>query len=267
MRPERGFTITPTEVKPGPKFHQAITDFPTPKNLTDIRSWFGLINQISFTFSMAESMLPFRDLLKKDSKFLWTPELQAAMDESKVHIVQQIEKGVAIFDKSLPTCLATDWSKGGLGYWLFQKHCQCPTTQLFCCKTGWKITMVGSHFTHSAESRYAPIEGEALAVADALQKARHFVLGCDKLIVAVDHKPLLKIFGDRRLEDINNGRLRNLKEKTLRFRFSMVHIPGIRNNVSDALSRHPFGNPTPPSRIAWRLSPPIPLPYASPRAC
>lgn len=147
------------------------------------------------------------------------------MDESKVHIVQQIEKGVAIFDKSLLTCLATDWSKGGLGYWLFQKHCQCPTTQLFCCKSGWKITMVGSRFTHSAESRYAPIECEALAVADALQKARLFVLGCDKLIVMVDHKSLLKIFGDMRLEDINNGRLKNLKEKTLRCRFSMVHIP------------------------------------------
>ncbi len=36
--------------------------------------------------------------------------------------------------------------------------------------------MVGSRFTHSAESRYAPIEGEALAVADALEKARHFLL-------------------------------------------------------------------------------------------
>ncbi|RUS76716.1 hypothetical protein EGW08_015519 [Elysia chlorotica] len=34
------------------------------------------------------------------------------------------------------------------------------------------ITLVGSRFTSGAESRYAPIEGEALAVADALDKAR-----------------------------------------------------------------------------------------------
>ena len=72
---------------------------------------------------------------------------------------------------------------------------------------------MGSRFTSGAESRYAPIEGEALAVVDALKKARHFVLGCSDLIVAVDHKPLLKIFGDRSLEDIPNPRLLNLKEK------------------------------------------------------
>ena len=74
-------------------------------------------------------------------------------------------------------------------------------------RTGWKIALVGSRFTHAAESRYAPIEGEALAVADALKKARYFVLGCNDLIIAVDHKPLLKVFGDRSLDDIPNSRL------------------------------------------------------------
>ena len=61
-------------------------------------------------------------------------------------------------------------------------------------------------------------------MADTLDKARHFVIGCSDLIIAVDHKPLCKLFGDRSLEDIPNTRLRNLKEKTLRYRFRMVHI-------------------------------------------
>ena len=105
------------------------------------------------------------------------------------------------------------------------------------------MTLVGSRFTHAAESRYAPIEGEALAVADALDKARYFVLGCEDLIIAVDHKPLLKIFGDRSLEDIPNSRLRNLKEKTLRYRFRVTHVPGMRNKAADAMSRRPTGRP------------------------
>ena len=105
---------------------------------------------------------------------------------------------------------------------------------------------MGSRFTHPAESRYAPIEGEALAVADALDKARHFVLGCKHLTVAVDHRPLLKIFGDRSLDHICNTRLRNLKEKTLRYHFKMVYIPGAKNKTSDTLSRHPTGNRNPP---------------------
>ena len=82
-------------------------------------------------------------------------------------------------------------------------------------------------------------------MADALDKARHFVLGCSDLVIAVHHKPLLKLFGDRSLEDIPNTRLRNLKEKTLRYRFRKVHFPGARNKTSDGLSRHPSGIPSP----------------------
>ena len=94
-------------------------------------------------------------------------------------------------------------------------------------------------------------------IADTLDKARYFVLG---LIVAVDHKPLLKLLGDRSLGDISNSRLRNLKEKTLQYRFQMIHIPGVRNKATDTLSRNPTGDshpsnypvtlqviPTPPS--------------------
>ena len=109
------------------------------------------------------------------------------------------------------------------------------------------MTLVGSRFTNSAESRYAPVEGEALAVAEALDRAWHFVLGCSDLIVAVDHKPLLKLFGDRCLEDIPNPRLRNLKERSLRYRFRMVYVPGTRNLASDALSGIEDPTSTPPA--------------------
>ena len=71
---------------------------------------------------------------------------------------------------------------------------------------------------------------------DALEKTRHFVIGCPDLTIAVDHKPLLKVFGNRSLEAIPNPRLRNLKEKTLKYRFRIAHVPGIRHA---ALSDHP----------------------------
>ena len=230
-----GFEISPNDVRPSPRYMRAFIDFPPPQDLTDVRSWFGLINQVSYTFSMAERS----ELLKPGTHFAWNEELQELFEESKRIIANDIHEGVTIFDPTKPTCLATDWSKTGIGFWLLQKHYSCPEVKPFCCTSGWKITLVGSRFTHAAESRYAPIEGEALAVADALEKARYFVLGCSNLIVAVDHKPLLKIFRDRALEDISNTRLRNLKEKTLRYRFRIVHIPGVKHRATDCLSRHP----------------------------
>ena len=230
-----GFTITMTDVRPCSRYLEAIRDFPEPRNITDVRSWFGLVNQVAYAFSMAERMLPFRKLLKNGERFTWSPELDDIFRESKDVIVKEIERGVRIFDKTKPTCLATDWSKEGIGFWLFQKHCRCSPIRPFCCKDGWKITLVGSRFTHAAESRYAPIEGEALAVADALDKARHFVLGFENLIVAVDHKPLLKLLADRALDDIPNPRLRNLKEKTPRYRFRITHVPGMKNKTDGVI--------------------------------
>ena len=204
----------------------------------DLRAWLGVLGHVSYAFAMSTHVLPFRDLLKGE-KFEWTAELDKVFEESKSVIVAEIEKGVRIFEKNLPTCLATDWSKSGIGFWLSQKHCKCRSSEPFCCKDGWKVTLIGSRFTRGAESRYAPIEGEALAVVVALEKARYFVLGCRDLVIAVDHKPLLRIFDDRSFNDIPNTRLRNLKEKTLQYRFRMTYIPGRKHAVPDAMSRYP----------------------------
>jgi hypothetical protein len=161
---------------------------------------------------MAERMLPFRDLLKPGTAFQWHQHFQTLFGESKAQIVKEIE-GIRIFDPDRPTCLTIDWSKSGIGFWLLQKHCTCDKTEPFCCPSGWKITFVGSRFTHPAESRYAPIEGETLAVADSLDKARYFALGCKDLTIAVDRKLLLKIFSDRSLEDISNNHLKTSRRK------------------------------------------------------
>ena len=73
---------------------------------------------------------------------------------------------------------------------------------------------MGSRFLHNAENRYAPVEGECLAVVYGLQKCKYFLLGCTNLTVATDHKLLLSILNDRCLADIKNRRLGNLKEKS-----------------------------------------------------
>ena len=142
------------------------------------------------------------------------------------------------------TCLATDWSKQGIGFFLMQKWCQCEELHPSCCPDGWRLVLAGGRFTKPAESRYSPVEGELLAVTDALYKARHFVLGCDKLTVAVDHKPLLGIINDKSLADIENPRLLMLKEKTLWFNFKVIHVAGILNSGPDYISRTAGANTT-----------------------
>ena len=64
-----GFTITYHSVRPAQKFLKAIEEFPTPADITGIRSWFGLVNQVSYAFSLTDVMQPFRELLKPGNKF------------------------------------------------------------------------------------------------------------------------------------------------------------------------------------------------------
>ena len=84
-----------------------------------------------------------------------------------------------------------------------------------CCHDGWKITLAGSRFLKPVETRYAPVEAEALAIAWSLEQTRHFTQGCDNLIVVTDHKPLVKLFGDCTLDEIANPRLFRLKQRSL----------------------------------------------------
>ena len=233
-----GFKITEHGVKPSEETLRAIRDFPKPKNISGVRSFFGLIEQVSFAFSKTEVMAPFRQLLSPKTPFKWDSELDEAFERGKQEIIEKVITGIQLFDLNRTTCLQVDWSKEGIGFLLLQRYCQCSDTTPRCCPDGWKLCYVNSRFLSDVESRYAPIEGELLAVAWSLRKTRHWVLGCPGLIVATDHKPLIGLF-EKELGDIDNPHLRILMEKTLPFQFVTIHLPGIENKGADATSRYP----------------------------
>ena len=220
-----GLDVTLDGVKPCSKFLESIRSFPRPTSLSEARSFFGLVNQVAYSFSMSSVMEPFRYLLRPDTwsaSSVWSDDLVEKFNLAKEEIVKSVTSGVKHFDVQRQTCLATDWSKAGIGFFLLQKWCECQEIHPRCCNEGWRLVLAGGRFTKPAESRYSPVEGELLAVADALHKTRHFVLGCDKLVVAVDHKPLLGLLNDKSLADIDNPRLLMLKEKTLWLNFDVI---------------------------------------------
>ena len=256
---ENGMTPTPTML-------QSIKEFPRPADISGVRGWFGLVEQVAWAFSKTEVMAPFRHLLKSKEPFVWTQELQESFEGAKEEIARKVINGIRSFQMGRTTALVTDWSKVGIAFVLMQKYCGCRDVHPRCCEDGWQLCLTGSRFNTDAEQRYAPVEGEALGVAWALDKARHFTAGCHDLWVGVDHKPLLGIYRpDRALADIDNPRLRRLAERACRFKFTAVHVRGKDNNIADEMSRHPvstitvsggWGTPQPQSSgalgaLAW----------------
>ena len=199
-----GFQLDDDTVKPTSAFLEAIRDFPTPTDVTGIRSWFGLVEQCSYSFSKTGPMEPFRPLLKPSAVFEWTTELQKVFEDSKGEIIKKIEHGIKTFDMKRQT---------GIGFLLLKKTCSCTVLTPLCCDEGWIVVFAGSRFTTGAESRYSPVEGEMLGAAWAMKKCQLFILGCDSFLLALDHKPLLSLLGQKDLEDIENPRLQNLTRK------------------------------------------------------
>ena len=88
-----GFRITESRVAPLAKYIDAIRLFPTPQKITDIRSWFGLVNQVTGYGQLRSYLQPFRKFLSPKVKFEWIASLEEAFNAGKNEIIR-----VQIFD-------------------------------------------------------------------------------------------------------------------------------------------------------------------------
>ena len=211
---------------------EAITKFPTPSSRTDLRSFFGLANQLSTSTDKTATLLePLRPLLSTKKEFTWTADHDIALITAKQHL--STSPVLAFFNVSRPTRLCTDASRQGLGFILQQ---QSPTGQ-------WVLVQAGSRFLSEAESRYAVIELEMLAVAWAANKCKTFLMGLQNFQVITDHNPLIPILNSHRLDEVDNPRLQRLKTKLMAFNLTAKWCKGDTNRAPDALSRYPVWKP------------------------
>ena len=101
----------------------------------------------------------------------------------------------------------------------------------------------GSRFLSDAESRYATIELELLAITWAIKKCDLYIRGIDRFSIATDHRPLITILDKKDLSQIENPRILRMKEKLIGLQFDTQWVPGKKHLVADALSRNPVDKP------------------------
>ena len=155
-----GYNISKDGVSVDPAKVQAVGDFPVPTTLRELRSFYGIVNQLAdFSPEVASAAGTLRELLSPKKEFVWTPAHQMSFEAVKKALSSP--PVLAHFDSSLPTVLQTDASRlTGLGYALLQRH-----------QTRWRLVQCGSRFLSDAESRYAVVELELLPVVWAMKSA------------------------------------------------------------------------------------------------
>jgi hypothetical protein len=226
-----GHVVGRDGVRPEPEKVAALERFPAPADATGLRSFLGLAVQLGgFVPDLAHLTEPLRPLLKKNAVFLWLPEHAEAFDRVKEALTSPMV--VKYFDPHLPTELLTDASRlKGLGYALVQRE-----------ESGMRLIKCGSRSLSPAETRYATIELEALAIHWGIASCRFYLMGGPRFKVVTDHKPLIPMFA-MPLGDVENARVLRYREKTTQLSFDVTWSPGKNHEIADALSRAPVFDP------------------------
>jgi len=228
-----GFILTPGGAEADPDKLRAISEFPKPVNITNLRSFLGIVNQLgAFSSEISTAATPLRALLKKKNEFVWTTEHDRAFEAVKKALVTA--PILAPFDPNLETKLETDASRlYGLGFDLLQLH-----------GDDWKLVACGSRFLRDVETRYATLELEAIAIEYAMKKCRIYLCGLPEFTVVTDHRPLIPMFNMYQLSQIENAKVQRIKnDLTSQYQFKLVWKKGKEHCIADGLSRAPVDDP------------------------
>ena len=220
-----GHVVSKEGIRADPEKTAALLKMQPPTNVTELRRFMGMANQMGkFSPRLAELSQPLRELLSSKRQWVW----DQSQDRAFIQIKEELSKPtvLALYDSTADTKVSADASSYGLGGVLLQKS-----------GTLWKAVAYASRALSDAETRYAQIEKEALAVTWACERFSKYLLG-RSFSIETDHKPLVPLLSNKHLD--------NLPPRILRFRlrlgwysFTISHVPGKFMYTADALSRAP----------------------------
>jgi hypothetical protein len=210
-----------------PQKAEAIQNIETPKDLSELRRFLGMINYLGrFLTNLSSHCKPLNDLMHKDADWTWGPDQEIAFQKVK-ELVSQAPV-LAHFDLNKETVVCSDASSYGLGGVLYQKHGDELKPVAFCSRS---LT--------EAEKNYAQIEKECLGVVSTCEKFERYLVGLPHFTAITDHKPLIPLINRKDLTDAP-VRCQRMLMRLMRFNLSAEYTPGSNLVVADTLSRAPL---------------------------
>jgi hypothetical protein len=195
---------------------EAIRGWPTPRNVSDVRSFMGLAGYYrSFIVGFSKIDHPITSLQKKGTKFEWTLKCEKNFNVLKELLTSAPVLKIVDPKESFVVC--TNACKEGIGGFLTQNgHV-----------IGYESRKLKEH-----ERNYATHDLELTAIVHTLRMWRHYLMG-KKFELRTDHIGLKYLFEQPTL----NARKTRWLEFLSEYDFDIKHIKGKENKVVDALSR------------------------------
>lgn len=224
-----GFVVSSDGIRTNPTKVEAITNFPAPRTLKELRSFLGLSGYYRrFVKNYAKLAKPLTALLRgEDGRMSKAQSSKKNIDlnEEQVEAFQMLKNSLISTDVVLtypdfkkPFQLTTDASQFAIGAVLSQDD--------------RPITFI-SRTLNKGEEKYATNEKEMLAIFWALSALRSYLYGSAKVKIITDHQPLTFALSNKN----QNNKLKRWKAFLEEFDYELQYQPGKTNVVADALSR------------------------------
>ncbi|KAL5497311.1 hypothetical protein EMCRGX_G013768 [Ephydatia muelleri] len=218
-----GHIVSCKGVQADPEKIKAITSYPVPSDIKELRQFLGLSNYYRrFIEHYSDITEPLHKLTRKSgSSYQWTEQCDSAFRVLKQRLTTPPILAYPNF--SNPFVLATDASGIALVGILSQT-------------TDGKVQVIAywSRQMNKAERRYSTIEREALAVVAAVKEFYPYLYG-RPFTLLTDHNPLTSLQG---LKD-TGGRLTRWLLYLQQFDIKVLYRPGRCNGNADTMSRRP----------------------------
>lgn len=224
-----GYEISEAGLKPGSKKINAVSEFPKPTNVHQIRQFIGLASYFRrFVFNFASIVKPLTRLTKADISWHWGDEEDRAFEEIKSKLV--VRPVLALYNPDYITEVHCDASKLGVGGILLQRPNE---DSLF------KPVAYFSRQTTREEAIWHSYELETMAVVLTLKKFRVYLIGLEFKVIT-DCNALRSTLVKRDLIPKIARWWLILQE----YNFTIEYRPGHNMQHVDALSRNPVSPPT-----------------------
>ena len=218
-----GHKLTQEGIKPDNEKVRAINDMPAPIDKKGVERLLGTVNYLGkFIPNLATVTEPIRVLLRKDIEFQWAREQEKALHEIKSILTKDGGPVLKFFDVQKPVTISCDASPTGLGGVLLQEE---------------RPVAYASRSLTDAESRYAQIEKELLAVQFSLERFHQYIYG-KKVTIESDHKPLEAIV--KKALASAPPRLQRILLRMQKYDYTLEYKPGKELGLPDMLSRAPL---------------------------
>ena len=205
----------------------AIKELKQPNNEKELKSFLGAIQYLSkYIDNLSAQTDSLRQLLKKNTKWLWTEEHTRAFENLKQKITEI--PCLAHYNSDYPNVITTDASTKGLGATLWQEQ---PNGTL-------KPIGFASRFLSDTEKKYAINELELLAVVWGLEQFRLYIYG-KPIKLLTDHQALEPLIKRNRSNKTYSARLTRWLDRLAHFTINVNHIAGKHLALTDYLSRNP----------------------------